>query len=695
MLDSSNHFSLTIPKVRAGFFLLSCNYAGNSLLYSDPKVIYAEPGDHIILDLIGKGKDAFLNHKGDRIPENSLLITWNATTNMQSRNTQLRVFWPFTLNNFQAITNGLEYIKTDHYSEILKTPNLSLHFKDYLSKEIVMDKLALACDILANFPFRYKGVLRPEHKQAYADLKLFTDTIQVCRYYNEYGVFSRNAVGRYAVYLFQSSRRYTTLISSDFIHSPNIIVYFPWLQKTYWNFLDMVLSGSSLAREKARSLIESLKYSNRLSKIDREKWYAERIELSDELMKSSRDTLLNKFVKEKLKYAREFLDGTVFKKRLFINPMGDTLAISDFLGKKPVVLFASGNWGASRAYLDDLSEKYPEATFLHLVSGSSYDYWKDYLKRAEPKAFQLFLPNDQYSLQELLSTMGLSNRAIVFDINGKMSESEADLNYIKASLKKAQNPPKEETKEFDKSILYRIIWVMAGLLLFMLAAFLSFKYRLKRRMKKQEQEKRLRELELTAIRSQMNPHFLFNSLNSVQNLIRQNRSEEANLYLSDFAGIIRKVMRNSEKEEISLAEELELVDQYLRVEKLRFDFEYAIQVEEQVDAPHLMIPPLLIQPFAENALLHGLQHKPAGRRLQISISKEGPQIRILIEDNGIGREAAEKQETATNGKGIRMNTERLKILEEKYGGTYSIRIIDLAAEGESGTRVEISLPDEE
>ena len=193
----------------------------------------------------------------------------------------------------------------------------------------------------------------------------------------------------------------------------------------------------------------------------------------------------------------------------------------------------------------------------------------------------------------------------------------------------------------------------------------------------------------------MNPHFLFNALNSVQNLIRQNRAAEANLYLSDFAGIIRKVMRNSEKEEVSLAEELELVDQYLRVEKLRFDFEYTIQVEDQVDAPHLMIPPLLIQPFAENALMHGLQHKPDDRQLQIGIRKEGSQIRISIEDNGIGREAAAKQETALNGKGIKMNTERLKILQEKYGGTYSIRITDLTAPGKTGTRVVIILPDEE
>jgi len=698
MLDSNNHFSLTIPQVRGGFFFLSGHDPDDLVQNPVPKAVYAEPGDHIVMELSGASNDSIIKHKGDRIAENEFVFTYNPGINVQYRNIRLGFYSPLIATSpsqkFQMFNDCLKFIKADQQFEISKNPDLSLRFKDYLSKEIIMAKLAVACDILGSFPLQHKEDLTPEFKQAYADLKLFTDTIQICRYYNEYGFFSRDAVARYAVYLFQESRRYITPLSPDYIYSASTIFHFPWLQKTYSNFLDMILSGSPLAREKARSLLESLKYSNQLFKIDRKKWYDERIELSDELMKSSRDTLLNEFVKEKLKYAREFLDGHVFKKEIFVNPLGDTLAISDILGKKPVVLFISGNWGASRYYLDDLSEKHPEGTFIHLVSGSSYAYWKDYLKRADPRAFQLFLPNDQYSLQELFLTRGLSTRAIVFDIHGNVIEREANLDYIKTSLKKAQNPPKEE-KELDKAILYRIIWFMSGLLLIILTALLSFKYRLKRKMKKQEQENRLRELELTAIRSQMNPHFLFNSLNSVQNLIGQNRSAEAHLYLSDFAGIIRKVMRNSEKEEISLSEELELVDQYLRVEKLRFDFEYTIHVQDQVDAPHLMIPPLLIQPFAENALMHGLQHKPDDRQLQICISKEGSQIRIAIEDNGIGREAAAKQETALNGKGIKMNTERLKILQEKYGGGYSVRIIDLAAAGKTGTRVEISLPDEE
>mgnify|MGYP003886925681 CR=1 FL=1 len=102
--------------------------------------------------------------------------------------------------------------------------------------------------------------------------------------------------------------------------------------------------------------------------------------------------------------------------------------------------------------------------------------------------------------------------------------------------------------------------------------FIGWKWWIRLHFRKEEQNRKLRELELTAIRSQMNPHFLFNALNSVQNLVQQNKGREAHLYLSDFAGLIRKVLNNSEKEEVSLAEELEMIEQYLNLEKLRFDF---------------------------------------------------------------------------------------------------------------------------
>jgi LytS/YehU family sensor histidine kinase len=198
----------------------------------------------------------------------------------------------------------------------------------------------------------------------------------------------------------------------------------------------------------------------------------------------------------------------------------------------------------------------------------------------------------------------------------------------------------------------------------------------------------------------MNPHFLFNALNSVQNLVQQNKGREAHLYLSDFAGLIRKVLNNSEKEEVSLAEELEMIEQYLNLEKLRFEFDLEITVADEIDRFNSLVPSMLLQPFVENAVIHGLQNKPDNRKLKIEISKPlavsnrlGHAISgvlITIEDNGIGRAAAKEIAKTKNGKGTKLMQERLEILQEKQGEKYSLEIVDL----EVGTRVEILIPEE-
>jgi len=258
----------------------------------------------------------------------------------------------------------------------------------------------------------------------------------------------------------------------------------------------------------------------------------------------------------------------------------------------------------------------------------------------------------------------------------------------------AKGKVKAPKKEINKSTLQGIILILAGSMLLFLILFLAYKYRMKQRLKKQTQEKRLRELQMAAIRAQMNPHFLFNSLNSVQNLIQQNRAQEAHLYLSDFAGLIRKVLHNSDKEEVSLAEELETLEQYLNLEKLRFDFEYSIEVDDGIDQNLFMLPSMILQPIAENALLHGLQNKKGEKKLTIRISKTENTILISIEDNGIGIEGAKKLKTNSNGVGLRMNEERIQMMKEKYGGNYSFKLIDLAEQGREGTRVEIFIPEE-
>jgi LytS/YehU family sensor histidine kinase len=176
----------------------------------------------------------------------------------------------------------------------------------------------------------------------------------------------------------------------------------------------------------------------------------------------------------------------------------------------------------------------------------------------------------------------------------------------------------------------------------------------------------------------------------VQNLVQQNKGREAHLYLADFAGLIRKVLKNSEKEEVSLAEELEMTDQYLNLEKLRFDFEFEIQVERGIDINNTMVPSMLLQPFAENAVIHGLQNKSQNRKLRIEVTRENTGIKITIEDNGIGREAAKEIAKVKNGKGSKLIQERLEILQEKQGEKYLLQTLDL----EEGTRVEIFIPEE-
>jgi sensor histidine kinase YesM len=303
--------------------------------------------------------------------------------------------------------------------------------------------------------------------------------------------------------------------------------------------------------------------------------------------------------------------------------------------------------------------------------------------------------NDSITFRDIFQAQQVH---MVFNKNG---EYIGNARNAKQALKLAQDSLVPKKKELDKSQLQVIIFVLLATLFILVTGLFIWKWRVRQRFRKEEQKSRLRELELTAIRSQMNPHFLFNSLNSVQNLVQQNRGREAHLYLSDFAGLIRKVLQNSEKGEVSLAEELEMTRQYLTLEKLRFDFDFSISVEQNIDASNTMVPSMLLQPFAENAVIHGLYNKPGNRKLNIEVLRKGEGkergedkvIVIRIEDNGIGREAAREIAGQKNGKGSKLVQERLEILQQKQGEKYRLKIVDLTGEV-TGTQVEIFIPEE-
>lgn len=204
--------------------------------------------------------------------------------------------------------------------------------------------------------------------------------------------------------------------------------------------------------------------------------------------------------------------------------------------------------------------------------------------------------------------------------------------------------------------------------------------------------------ELRALRSQMNPHFIFNSLNSIQYFILKKQPQEAYTYLSKFASLMRKILQNSRLKYISIQDEAEWLELYLEMEKLRMDnnLDYHINLDQVPDVDYTYIPTMLIQPYVENGIIHGLLSKEDDRRISITFIKKEDHVECVVEDNGIGREASkilnEKRTRKHDSAGMALTKTRLKILSEGKG-EFDVRIDDLYEKGKAcGTRVTILIP---
>ena len=160
------------------------------------------------------------------------------------------------------------------------------------------------------------------------------------------------------------------------------------------------------------------------------------------------------------------------------------------------------------------------------------------------------------------------------------------------------------------------------------------KKRDKKRLAEKEQQKNTAKLQLNSIRSQLNPHFLFNALAGIQNLMNRNEIDKANKYLSKFARLTRNVL--DDKELISLSQEKTLLDDYLQMEQLRFGFEYEINYSEDLDLANIEIPSMLLQPFVENAVKHGISQKATDGKVMITFSRQANDLLLTVSDNGNG-----------------------------------------------------------
>lgn len=226
-------------------------------------------------------------------------------------------------------------------------------------------------------------------------------------------------------------------------------------------------------------------------------------------------------------------------------------------------------------------------------------------------------------------------------------------------------------------------------------------------IKAQMEEKfnrQLSDMELTAFRAQMNPHFLFNVLNSIKLYVIQNDARTASRFLTKFARLIRLILNNSKSSVISLTEELNALKLYIEMENFRFNgkFDYQINVSKRVKTDNIKIPPLILQPYVENAIWHGLMHKEEDRgKLLVNIkpTKDETGLYFIIEDNGIGRKKAREIKTRTAAKhksvGMQITKNRIEIANQLFDTNTTVKVEDLKDKltgKATGTRVTVQLP---
>ena len=216
---------------------------------------------------------------------------------------------------------------------------------------------------------------------------------------------------------------------------------------------------------------------------------------------------------------------------------------------------------------------------------------------------------------------------------------------------------------------------------------------------KSEFRERIAASEMKALRSQMNPHFLYNSLNAIRLFILQNDSDNADKYLVKFARLMRLILDNSRQEWVTLASELEQLTLYLELEQLRFDyqFEFSVTTDPSLMLEQTAIPPMIIQPYIENAILHGLAHKKNKGHIQLVIERQADHLDCIVDDDGVGRQRAQslkKQSSTHKSVGLRVTEDRLQLIGQRSGHTAGVTIIDKHDDQQqaTGTRVVIQLP---
>jgi len=311
--------------------------------------------------------------------------------------------------------------------------------------------------------------------------------------------------------------------------------------------------------------------------------------------------------------------------------------------------------------------------------------YHEFLKSSEIREDEVVLWADPTIVnKEMAIWRENGNRSFVLDKYGTIQWSGFALAGIALGEELLKMPYHPIKKKLGNTKV--ILAISFGIIALLLIALLGYRLVVKRRLKKELFNKRIVELENRAIRSQMNPHFVFNALNSIQALVNRQELEKANLYLSKFALLLRRILKSSENFLVKLSDEIEMISVYCELEQLRTPFRWKVIVEENVEPEIISIPGMLIQPLVENAILHGITPIEGGGEVGIHFQQINDELEIRVIDSGVGLNHAKKKESNGHSLGLNLIQEKLEILS-KQGNMASMKINSL----EQGTEVCITI----
>ncbi|MCF8366920.1 MAG: tetratricopeptide repeat protein [Bacteroidales bacterium] len=376
-----------------------------------------------------------------------------------------------------------------------------------------------------------------------------------------------------------------------------------------------------------------------------------------------------------------------FEKALKISLIENDLTnMAEIFGKQGIVYMQQGKYNLAKAVLgksDSLAMKLGAPAMvmeassnlyrLHLAIGNSETALEYYVRYATMKD-SLFKDAQYRAITEM-------------EIKYETVKSEKDIAVLRQKTK---------VQELIISRRNRLLWSVAIIFVVMLAGI--YFYYQNRRLKAVQQAS---ELENRLLRAQMNPHFIFNSLIAIQGFIYERNPVEAGDFLAKFADLVRLTLENSRSEFVLLQKEIGMLRVYLELQQLRYNmkFDFNIHIDENIDPGNLKIPPMLAQPFIENAVEHGIRHKADKGFIKVLFYRVNNNVQVVVEDDGVGRDAAMKikKKDKPGSLAISITRERLQVLSKKYKEKFDFQIHDLFDEKKQpcGTRVEFTMPAEE